>query len=129
MIDPINLPNNCFSIVDEETSEEKKELYSKQRMERGFDNTELWNLDTTILRFALPRLQAFITEEVEGFGCYPSVLQDDYPDCENLYEKWKEILNEMVTGIKQYIGETETDTLETPNGVKLFLKYFTDLWS
>ena len=33
--------------------------YRKQRDERGFDETELWSLNTTIGQFILPRLTAF----------------------------------------------------------------------
>ena len=37
----------------------RRELYRKQRKERGFDNSELWALDETIIRFTLPRLKVF----------------------------------------------------------------------
>jgi len=30
--------------------------WSKQREKRGFDDTELWNLDVTISKFLVPRL-------------------------------------------------------------------------
>lgn len=33
--------------------------WAMQREERGFDSTELWNLDLTLARFMLPRLKAF----------------------------------------------------------------------
>lgn len=123
-IDPIKLPNNCFSIIDKDTK--NKRFYRKQRVERGFDSTELWNLDSSILRFTLPRLKAFISEEVELYRGYPNILKMDYPDCTNLSDKWLEILNEMVKGIESYLNDSPMDT---PEGLKLFFKYFTHLWS
>jgi hypothetical protein len=33
--------------------------WAEQRATRGFDNTELWNLDITIAKFILPRLIAY----------------------------------------------------------------------
>lgn len=65
-----------FTVVDGISSEREKE-YKDQRLECGFDDTELWNLDSTILRFTLPRLCRF--KEVT-FG-YP-------PDFESL-EHWR----------------------------------------
>ena len=47
---------NNFSLVDKTFSKTLREKYKIQRKERGFDSTELWNLDTTLLRFLLPRL-------------------------------------------------------------------------
>lgn len=37
----------------------RQALWADQRATRGFDNTELWNLDTTFSKFVLPRLKAF----------------------------------------------------------------------
>ena len=56
--DPYGFENINFSL-DLSEDDERKELFKKQRLERGFDETELWNLDTTILKFILPRLKAF----------------------------------------------------------------------
>ena len=56
--DPYGVENINFSL-DLKEDDERKEIFKKQRLERGFDETELWNLDTTILKFILPRLKAF----------------------------------------------------------------------
>jgi hypothetical protein len=39
--------------------DKRQKLWKKQRDERGFDDTELWNLDVTMAKFILPRLAAF----------------------------------------------------------------------
>ena len=54
----LGIPNVCFSLADEITeNDELKEKYKQQRIERGFDDSELWNLDYTIASFVLPRLK------------------------------------------------------------------------
>ena len=55
---------NNFSLVDKTFSKTLRKKYKRQRKERGFDSTELWNLDTTLLRFLLPRLKAFEEETI-----------------------------------------------------------------
>ena len=39
--------------------DDRQATWLDQRSTRGFDDTELWNLDTTIAKFILPRLQAY----------------------------------------------------------------------
>lgn len=61
MKDPkeLGIPNICFSIsndVDNPGAEE----YRKQRVERGFDDSETWSLDCTIAQFIIPRLERYI---------------------------------------------------------------------
>lgn len=59
----LGIPNVCFSLTDKDDDREKK--FAKQRKERGFDNSELWNLDFTIAKFIVPRLKVFI-DNYEG---------------------------------------------------------------
>ena len=89
-----------------------------------FEDSELWNLDATIIRFALPRLKAFISNPVAG---YPTILERDYPDCKD-YTKlwWENILPKMVEGMEEYLN---SNTFELSEGMKLFFKYFTSLWT
>lgn len=37
----------------------RQKIWKKQYNERGFDNTQLWNLDYTIIQFITPRLKEF----------------------------------------------------------------------
>lgn len=53
----INIPNICFSLNDSYKNESK---FSKQRIERGFDDSETWCLCSTICEFTIPRLEVFI---------------------------------------------------------------------
>ena len=59
-IDPLecNVPNICFShATGLPKNDDRLETYKEQRLERGFDDSELWNLDITIINFILPRLE------------------------------------------------------------------------
>lgn len=94
---------------DEDTPFEKRLLYARQREERGFDDTELWNLDTTIVEFVLPRLIAFKEDLEKNFAGYPSLLCRDYPDIpeDKLDDKWLEILDKMIAAFKAVHDEDE----------------------
>lgn len=113
--DPLMHPNINFSLVST-LSEigERKELYKKQRIERGFDDTELWNLDSTILKFVLPRLKAF----KECTCGYPGNVKSE--------EEWQNILQKMIDSIEKIIIDEAKD--EDYEGFELFKKYFFNLW-
>jgi len=55
----LNIPNVCFSIADQLEDSDKIKKFKEQREERGFDDTEVYNLDSTIARFILPRLKRY----------------------------------------------------------------------
>ena len=124
-IDLIDYPNNCFSLDNDTWDKMYRDEWKQQRLERGFDETELWNLDATIIRFVLPRLKAFAAEPTAG---YPCRLEQDYPDCKDYNELWwDEIIPKMITGLEEYINDSSFD--DEPEGMKLFFKYFTALWT
>ena len=113
-VDLLGRENVNFSISGEaNVSPERVEEYRRQRIERGFDDTELWNLDTTILKFVLPRLKRF-RECTIG---YP-------PEFKTL-EEWQECLDKMIDNIDKIIKSEEDADYE---GFELFKKYFFNLW-
>lgn len=57
--DPLGIPGVCFSLADQISGKVRQKQYAKQRMTRGWDDTETWSLDTTIADFILPRLKRF----------------------------------------------------------------------
>lgn len=123
--DLINYPNNCFSQDNDTYDQESRDEWKRQRLERGFDDTELWNLDATIIRFVLPRLKAFAADPTIG---YPCRLEQDYPDCKDYNDLWwNVIIPEMIIGLEEYLDDSGFD--DEPEGMKLFFKYFTALWT
>ncbi len=127
-IDPYGIPNVNFSLI--ERTDERWQAYKEQRLTRGFDNSELWNLDTTIVKFILPRLKVF-----RSFEC-------GHPGHIDTMEEWNEILDKMIKGFEYYLdenlGEDKNLTFKENNanrekiiseGLDLFRKYFSNLWN
>jgi len=53
----MQIPNICFSLTD---VDDKREMeFKKQRLERGFDDSETWSLRDTIANFIIPRLERY----------------------------------------------------------------------
>ena len=121
-IDPkyLGIPNICFSLTEKGDSREEK--FSKQRMERGFDDSETWSLRDTIGNFILPRLKRFKEVDV-GFP-------------ENLEEpsEWEDILNKMIVSFELLTRDngtfilTEEEQEKYKEGFELFCEYFMSLW-
>lgn len=95
-----------------------------QRRRRGFDESELWSLYSTIARFVEPRLRAFIdTYEARSYPC------DLTP------EEWRSKLEKMHRAfvlITQEDGAMfmlkESELAEVEEGLDLFRVWFTHLW-
>jgi len=105
---------NTFSYSRHLSKKDKRRIkYRIQRKERGFDDTELWNLDDTILRFTLPRLKVFRNYTTS----YPLGMT---------FEEWQNIIDKMIDGIEKYIVDSWDS--EAQEGIDLFFKYFNHLW-
>ena len=104
-------------------TDERQVKWEWQREKRGFDDTEIWSLFTTISDFIYPRLIAF-----KEYKC-------DYPI--NLTpENWDEILDKMIFAFKFYSDEykreepvSEETIQKVREGMDLFVEYFRDLWN
>lgn len=103
---------------------ENSPLYAKQREERGWDDTELWNLDYTIACFVYPRLKRFIELEPAG---YPAQSFETYED-------WIEALKKMLYSFECVIKDgdgvyiTRENMEKVDEGLRLFGEYFQSLW-
>lgn len=113
-LDPYNIPNVNFTLIDRE--DDRWDEYKKQRLERGFDNSETWSLDSTISKFIEPRLRVFR----EIHGGYPGNMTED---------EWDEILYKMIRAF-EYINKDETyeHQDEVKEGLDLFREHFFGLW-
>jgi len=60
----LGIPNICFSLTDKNDVREKK--FKKQRLKRGFDDSETWSLRDTIAKFIIPRLKRFKKKYIEN---------------------------------------------------------------
>ena len=93
--DPMGIPNVNFSCFDKSTNKQRTKKYKQQRLERGFDDSELWNLDSTIAQFITPRLKAF------------KEYTQSYPGGVSGFIEWKMILDQMVEGFELWQNHWE----------------------
>ena len=101
-----------YSLIDQlDEDDERLPLYRKQREERGWDDTELWGLDITIIKFAIPRIKRLME------------IQHGWPGTEEVptVEVWEAILREMLVEMEKYAEDMGGD-------LTLFHKYFGYLW-
>jgi hypothetical protein len=92
-----------------------------QRLTRGWDDSQTWNLDARFSEYMLPRLRRFR----EIHCAYP---------CELTPEEWNAILDKMIFAMEWLSTDMleREETVEMWNkvqeGMELFGKFFTSLW-
>lgn len=102
----------------------------RQEDEDGFVHQEFYNLDTTLAMYIYSYLCYF--KEHCNVG-YPGFLTE---------EKWNETLDAMIEGFKLYLKEDDNNEINEKDryymsknkekkikyGMRLFIKYFKNLW-
>lgn len=101
-------------------TDKRQASWTKQRKERGFDDTETWNLDYVAAAFILPRLKRFREVNI-GF---PGELT---------FKEFCAIIDEMIAAFEiivraDEITWTKKTSQQVNRGLKHFAKYFRDLW-
>lgn len=102
--------------------DERQEVWAKQRAERGFDDTELWNLDSTIAKFIHPRLVRFHETNI----CHPGNMTP---------EEWDAILRQMIFAFEflasddKYMMHDDPAWSKIDEGLKAFATYYGHLWN
>src|SRR5690606_39241511 len=113
----INIPNICFSL--DNSNNVRSHKYKKQRLKRGFDDSELWSLCNTISSFTIPRLKAFIN--IYSKACCAET--EKLKHC-------KRLLRALIL-INRDDGSwifTEKEQRQVDKGLKSFHKVFMMLW-
>lgn len=111
----IGIPNINFSLT--EKNDELEKLYRKQRIKRGFDDSETWDLTGTIVKFTLPRLKRY--KEISIALLNGTISEDES----------NKILNKMILAMELILkADKETimkeDWDKVKEGMDLFYKYF-----
>lgn len=118
--DVSNVPNCYFGHVYKtpKYSNEYLEKYKKQRLTRGFDDTELFNLDFTFSSYMIPRLKEFSKQT----NCYPS----DF----NSINEWKDCISKMIEYFEFVIDTTkyEEELIVELFGEKYSIEYSDTNW-
>ena len=120
---------NCNSDYDTlNLTDNRVTEWAKQRDELGFDEREIWSLQTRISNYILPRLKLYRDISVGRPGNVPTI------------EEWHDILDKMIKAfeISSLIFEHRSDPYYNINteegyniykeGMELFKEYFLDLW-
>lgn len=113
----LGIPNICFSITDKDDKREPE--YAKQRIERGFDDSETWSLRDTIALFIIPRLkryQELANEHLERD-------KDLIDDIESFLTSMELISRD--NGVCLFTKEEEQKVIK---GLSNFPKIFMSLW-
>lgn len=106
----LGIPNINFSLTKKKDEREKKFL--KQRLERGFDDSETWSLDCTIASFLIPRLERLM----------------------EISDSDKEIRDSILKSMKLIVRNhgdrdwTEKEEKIVFKGIRNLSKYFLKLW-
>ena len=113
----LDIPNICFSLTDKEDKRDEK--FRKQRLKRGFDESETWCLTTTIANFIIPRLELYDSIADKVFERNSS----DKQNIQDLLKSLKLIVRENGGHI---FNEKENQMVE--KGLEAFSKIFMSLW-
>lgn len=123
-VDPYGIKNVNFSLIKE--NDDRFEAYKQQRLERGFDDSEMWSLDCTIAEFIAPRLKVF-KEQAAQIGDHPVNITS---------EKWQEILSQMIEGFELYSDhfnwpseDSNENWQKVYKALELFKNWFMNLWN
>lgn len=113
------IPNICFSLIDK--NDDREQVYSKQRKERGFDDSETWSLTDTICHYIIPRLKRF--KEVNN-GIPISLSEGE----------WNDILDQMILSFELITRDNgiriwnEKESEQVDKGLDLFREWLLGLW-
>lgn len=98
-----------------------------QRRTRGWDDSELWNLDLSLARLILPRLRAF---RANAHGC-PGSYCVEGPDDPNAFDNWCRDLDKMIAAFEFVLSDKYwmAESMQVRDeGLALFAKYYGALW-
>lgn len=128
-IDPkyIGVPNIQFSLTKENDDREKK--FSKQRIERGFDESEIWSLRDTIANFIIPRLTLYRDYLFELGSTHfheDGVGDENKKEVENLTKILRAF--ELTARNDGQFILTDDEYNEFREGIDLFPEMFLSMW-
>lgn len=112
--------------------------YFRQRRNRGFDDSELWNFDYTIAKFMAPRMKVFIENVREHGGVPIRLTKEDGSDPRNeqAFAEWILILKKIQRAFQLMIDEENAEKIYTQEqydqmdeGLKLFGEWYKSLWT
>ena len=118
IVDAYGVPGVNFTLVGRD--DRRWNDFRAQRLERGFDDSETWSLDSTIAKFILPRLIRF--KEINAG--YPGTVSE---------QEWDDILDRMILAFSLLASDAafvtaKEDQEKIDEGLALFAKWYQYLW-
>ena len=95
-----------------------------QRKAKGFDDSEMWNLDQSLARLILPRLKRF--KEINKSLSETGQSKDLMESVDEMIFAFEWIDNAKHFGSSLVVDDMSHKRVE--NGLKLFSKHYTSLW-
>lgn len=128
---------NCFELslgrpittwLNTSTSAMRSFIQKLLRINKGYSDKDLWDLDSTLSYYILPRLIGFKKVNVNS---YPAKFKS--------IEAWHKVLDKMIWSFQyitdgRFLDKEESlekmakDSKKCQEGLDLFGKYFQDLW-
>ena len=109
-----------------------------QRLTRGWDDSALWSLDYTVIKFVYPLLKAFRELPPSGTSFHPTeVYPEGHDQAGNprplTTEEWDSILGEILAGFKLVMDEdcyplVPDKHAQLEKSMDLFRRWFFALW-
>jgi hypothetical protein len=113
----LGVPNVCFSLTDED--DKRDEEYAKDRIERGFDDSETWSLRDTAANFLIPRLKRY--QEIAN-----DFLKRDDEEVEAIDELIESL--ELISKENGSCNLSDEEWEKVEKGLEQFPKVFMGLW-
>lgn len=102
-----------------DVDDNRQNKWKKQRKKRGFDDTELWNLDVTIAQFILPRMKAFVKDKKKNI----SYGKRYFKELDKIIAAFTILSDDM-----RLIPSDEENAV-IQKGLKLFANHYRGLWN
>ena len=112
----LGVPNICFSLIEKSDSRDAE--YSKQRRERGFDDSETWSVGDTIINFAIPRLERYVEITKNNIDEKKFTL-----NCEKVIDAFKLLSRDEGNRIF-----TDKERIIVDEGSRLFGELLEEMW-
>ena len=113
----LGIPNVCFSLT--KPDDDREPDYKKQRIERGFDNSETWSLMNTIANFIIPRLERYEEIAKDVLKREPKLVKDIACFLNAL---------KLISRDEGSFNFTDEEEKQWVKGIKLFPEIFMSLW-
>jgi hypothetical protein len=103
--------------------------FKNQLKKKGFDNTELWNLDATLTQFILPRLKAYIEGEKPWHESRNEFFDKALKALAAFQLHYDTCIKSGGNGWLKFMSEDSEEAKQFAEGMKCFGEIYLGLWN